>query len=340
MFARHGVGIAAVGSYVPDGVRSAEEISAQSGLPLEMIRDHIGVHAVHVAADDEHPSDMAVEAARVALERSEVDPDRVGVVIYASAGLLDAQVWSPAARVMDALGLRRGFGFEVRNNCAAANVGATVAAGIMERDADVDAAIVVASDCMSRLADYSDPRLHLFYTFGDGASAAVLRRDEPTNRLIGFAEHTDPSLNDAIVPWGGTRLAPDDPNALRLSRLQLADPDGFTARLGEGYVEHYGLAVQRALDHAGRRAADVDVVVINQLKPSLRDAVMDRLGVDRDRAVVFIDRYGHLGPADVWFGLDQAAQDGRIGPGSLVLLASSGLGASWAATVVEYHRAA
>jgi 3-oxoacyl-[acyl-carrier-protein] synthase-3 len=337
VFAHHGVGIAAVGAYTPAGVRSAEEIAEESGLPLEMIRDHVGVRRVHVAAADEHPSDMAVEAARVALDRSGVDPDRVGVVIYASAGLLDAQVWSPAARVMDALGLRRGFAFEVRNNCAAANVGATVAAGLMERDADVDAAIVVAADCMSRLADYADPRLHLFYTFGDGAAAAVLRRNEPTNRLLGFAEHTDPTLNDAIVPWGGTRLAPGDPDSLRLSKLQLADPDDFTARLGSGYVEHYGLALQRALDHAGRRAQDVDVVVINQLKPSLRDAVMDRLGIARDRAVVFIDEYGHLGPADVWFGLDLARRDGRIGSDALVLLASSGLGASWAATVVEYR---
>src|SRR5436190_13560785 len=102
-------------------------------------------------------------------------------------------MWSPAAKVMDALGIRSGFGFEVRNACAAANVAATVAAGLMERDSDVHAALVVAADRLSMLADYTDSKLHLFYTFGDGASAAVLRRDEPTNRILGFAEHTDPS---------------------------------------------------------------------------------------------------------------------------------------------------
>lgn len=336
MFTEHGIGIAAVGAYAPSATRSAEEMAEQSGLPLEMIRDHVGIHRIHVAADGEQPSDMAIAAARQALDRSGVDPDRVGALIYTSAGLNDAQVWSPAACVMDALGLRNGFGFEVRNNCAAANVGATVVAGLMARDRDVDAAIVVAADRMSLLADYSDPRLHLFYTFGDGASAAVLRRDEATNRLLGFAELTDPSLNDAVVQWGGTRLGPGDLDPERYAKLELPDPDGFTERLSVGYVENYGRAAEQACAHAGRSLADVDLVVINQLKPSLRDAVMDRIGVSRDRAVVFIQEYGHLGPSDVFFGLDLALRDGRIHPGSLVLLASSGLGASWAATLVEY----
>jgi 3-oxoacyl-[acyl-carrier-protein] synthase-3 len=337
MFDRHGIGIAAVGTYTPSGVRTAEEIAEQSGHPIEMIRDRVGIDRIHVAADDEHPSEMAIHAARGALEKSGVDPARIGALVYTCAGLADAQVWSPAARVMDALEIRNGFGFEVRNNCAAANVGATVAAGLMERDPDVDAAIVVAADRMSMLADYTNPDLHLFYTLGDGASAAVLRRNEPTNRVLGFAEHTDPSLNDAVVLWGGTRMRPDGPNDPTSAKLTLPDPADFTMRLSAGYVENYAHAVERALEHAGRTASDVDLVVINQLKPSLRDAIMDRLGIARDNAVVFIQEYGHLGPADVWFGLDLALRSDRIEPGALVLLASSGLGASWAATVVEFR---
>ena len=107
--------------------------------------------------------------------------------------------------------------------------------------------------------------------------------------------------------------------------------------MAEVYLENYAAVVHRALEHAGRSVADVDAIIINQIKPSLRDAVFDALGVDRSRTVSTITHFGHIGPADVWFCLEQALERGLVGPGSTVVLASSGLGASWAATVLEYR---
>ena len=333
----HRIGIAAVASYLPERRRSAQWIAERSGLPVGVVRDHIGVHEVRVADPGEQPSDMAIAAARRAIDRSGVDRARIGLVMYTSAGYTDYQLWSPSAHLMAALGIDNGFGFEVRNNCAAANLAASIGAGLVERDPDVDAVLVVAADRMTELVDYADPAQHLFFSFGDGASAAVLRRDEPTNRILGFAEHTVPTLNDGRVHWGGT-VALDDPgDHTTRTTITLPDPDDFAARMAEVYLENYTAVVRRALEHAGRGVDDVDAIIINQVKPSLRDAVFDALGVDRSRTVPTITHFGHIGPADVWFCLEQACGRGLVGPGSTVVLASSGLGASWAATVVEYR---
>jgi 3-oxoacyl-[acyl-carrier-protein] synthase-3 len=330
------MGIAAVASYLPERRRDAQWISQRSGLPVEVVRDHIGVHEVRIAADGEHPSDMAIAAARRAIDRAGTTADAIGLVVYTSAGFTDYQLWSPSAHLMAALGIDNGFGFEVRNNCAAANLAASIGAGIAERDPDVDAVLVVAADRMTDLVDYTDASQHLFFSFGDGASAAVLRRDEQSNRILGFAEHTVPTLNDGRVRWGGTTaLGSTDSGALRPT-IELPDPDDFTTRMSAIYLENYTAVVHRALDHADRTIGDVDAVIINQVKPSLRDAVLDTLGIDRSRTVTTITHFGHIGPADVWFCLEQALESGLVGPGSTVVLASSGLGASWAATVVEY----
>lgn len=330
------LGIAAVASYLPRARRSAAWIAERSGLDVDVVRDHIGVHEVRIAADDEHPSDMAITAARRAIERSGVDPSEIGLVMYTSAGFTDYQLWSPSAHVMAAIGIDNGFGFEVRNNCAAANLAASIGAGMIERDPDVEALLVVAADRMTDLVDYGNAKQHVFFTFGDGASAAVLRKGEPTNRILGFAEHTVPTLNDGRVRWGGTTgLGADDAASLRPT-IELPDPDDFSTRMSAIYLENYTAVVHRALEHAGRTIADVDAVIINQIKPSLRDAVLDSLGVERSRTVATITEYGHIGPADVWFCLEQALESGLVGPGATAVLASSGLGASWAATVVEY----
>lgn len=331
------VGIAGVGWYLPEGRITAEEMAEAAGVDPSVITDHIGIRTKRRAADHEHPADMAAWAAERALAAAAASTDEVDLVIFAGEGPVDWNGWSPAASVQQRLGVSHGFAFDLHNACCGANVAMTVAAGLMHRDPDVRTALVVTAVRFADRVDLTDPATHGLWTLSDGATAAVVRWDDPTNRIVGYAEHTEPGMADLVrIPLGGTR----EPFT------SLADPGGSFYRVTDGallddmlnriYVDRYVQAVETALARSGLTTADIDWLFTNQLKVGLMDQIHDRLGVGRDRTVRSIDHAGHIGPGDTLLNLGTALEAGSIEPGDVVVLATSGLGFSWAASVIQH----
>lgn len=330
------VGIAGFGTYAPKNRVSAQAIAAEAGLDPARLTEGIGFKHIHRADNDEHPLSMGLAAAKAALHEAGIQGSEIDLVVFVSAGDYDYRFWSPASAVTQALGCKHAYAFELRNGCAGGNLACTTVAGLMDRDAHVQNALVICADTLSRLVspkvDGCEPLLY----FGDGAAAVVLRRNHPSYRLMGFAEYTDGELSDLLrIDVGGTKnpFGPEfDEWPRAYSRV---DSRAFAELINRVYLDAYERVIQRACQLSGHSIHEIDYLLMNQIKASLRDALMDRIGLPSDKTYNSLVEMGHMGPADAFFTMAHAHREGLIQAGDLAVVATSGLGFSWAATTIR-----
>jgi len=292
----------------------------------------------HVAAEDEHPSEMGIRAAKEAVERAGIAPGEIDLIVYCGAGFYDYRIWSPAARIQAALGADGCYAFEVKNGCNGGNLGINIAKTLLLDDPDKRYALVVCSEKLSISVDYSDQSALSLFMVGDGAAAALLKKGEETNRLLSYVSITEGSTVDSVkVPTGGTvgRHCPEN-SGDRGGYIRIDDPAGLDRILSQTYLENYMGVIRRALEKSGRNLKDLDLLLTNQVKRSLLEDILQGLDLGWDHTITSIKDYGHMGTVDGLFNLSRAMDEGLAGPGKLVVLASSGAGFTWAAMPIEF----
>jgi len=198
---------------------------------------------------------------------------------------------------------------------------------------------VVCSDKLSLAVNYTDPTAVSSFTFADGAVAAVLKKDHPENQLLSYASISDGSLVDYVkVPCGGTRI----PLAVAGSHredcyLRVTDPKALDGIFSHTYLKNYVTVIHDALEKSGYSVQDINHIFTNQVKKSITDGLLGELRLSEAQTMRTMREYGHMGPADTLFCLALAQEEGRIRPGDLVVLAGSGIGFTWAATVLKFR---
>lgn len=332
------VGIASIGYYIPKAVLTSSEMSRLSGIPLHVFREKIGMEKKHVASPDEHPSDIGIRAAREALTRAGVDANQIGIIAYCGAGFYDYRIWSPAARIQAALGADNCYAFEVKNGCNGGNLGVNICKNLLMGDSEKEYALVVCSEKLSGSIDYTDPKSISLFMAGDGAAAAVLKKGDTNNRLLDYASMTDGSTVDCVkVPLGGTRL-PFSQGKFdkKQACISVDDPEGLEMILSQTYLQNYLKVIKRAVEKSGHSLEDIDFLFTNQVKRSLSENIFRAVGLTEKNTLSSIRDFGHMGTVDTLFNLGRAREQGLVKPGSLVVIASSGAGFTWAAMAVKF----
>jgi 3-oxoacyl-[acyl-carrier-protein] synthase III len=328
-------GVAGLGTYLPETVRGAAEISSLTGIPEDVIRRKFGIDEVRVAGPGEHVTDMAAAASRAALDG--FDPARLDLVLYCGSEYKDHLVWSAASEVARRVGARGAAAFEVYALCAGMPVALKTVRGLMAEDPDLETALVVAASRENDLVDYSNARARFMSNFGAGAAALLLRRGH-ANPVLGTAILTDSSFaRDVIMPAGGSRLgAPVQPFGQGQSALDVPDPAGMKARLDGLSLEAFGRVTRRALGPTG--AARPDFVALTHMKRSMHEAVLQE--VAGHTTSVYLSDTGHVQAADQVIALERGLRQGLVGPGSLVLLLAAGIGYTWSAAALRWEEPA
>lgn len=328
------VGIVTVGTYVPESVETWQEMSEKSGFPEKVFVDRIGIRQKPVAAPDEHPGDLGVKAALDAVRRAGIDPAEIDLVLFGGCAFYDYGVWSPSAHIQNAIGAHQAFAYEVKNGCNGGNLGLHLASRHLMADPDLEYALVVCSDVFSRLVNYQDERIISMFPGGDGATAALLKKNHDGNRILSYSGISDGSLVDAVrVPSGGTRMPADTG---RGSFWQIDDPEQLASVFSNLYLKNYVHVVREALRKSGHTVEEIDFLFTNQVKKSTAQSILEALGLTPEKTCRTMELYGHLASSDTLLGLARTLEEERIQPGDLVVLASSGIGFHWAATVVQY----
>jgi len=331
------VGLAATAGYLPERWMTAAQIADASGIPEDVIVGKFGLSGKHIAAPDEHVSDLAVKAGVRLFEESETDPGTIDVVMYFGSMWKDYAVWQAAPWIAHRLGCTRAFAIEFDNVSMGTPLALRVAKALLVAESDWRTALLVAASRESYLLDYRNERSRFMFNFGDGAVAGLLVADAERNLVLGSHAITDGSFALQVkVPAGGS-VEPPSPATVTNGRhlLDVADPADMKSGLDDVSLPNFVAVARGAVERSGARLADVSYLCGIHMKRSMHEAIVDALGVAPSRTA-YLDDTGHMSGVDPLLGLDRAARRGELSDGDLVLLLAAGTGYTWAATVLRW----
>ena len=325
------VSLAATAAYLPERWMTAAEVGERSGIPEQVIVEKFGLRGKHIAAEDEHVSDLSVAAAERLLTEAGVDPDQLDVVMYYGSMWKDYSVWQAAPWIAHRIGASRAYAVEYDNVSAGTPVALRIARDMLRAEDELNTILVVAACRESYLLDYGNERSRFMFNFGDGAVAGLLVKDGGRNALLGCHGVTDGSFSLQVkVPSGGS-VSPNGGYHF----LDVADPGAMKEGLDEVSLANFVVAARGAVERSGATLADVGYLCGIHMKPSMHRALVAELGLEESRAA-YLDDTGHMSGVDPLFALDRAARTGVLRDGELVLLLAAGTGYTWAASVVRW----
>jgi 3-oxoacyl-[acyl-carrier-protein] synthase III len=317
--------IAGCGAYLPRRIVTNEELAARLDTSDAWIRQRTGIGARHIAEPHELTSDLAVAAARRALERAQMSAAEVDLVVLATA-TPDHTFPATAARVQARLAMKAGAAFDVQAVCAGFIFGLALADNAL-RCRQAKTALVVGAETFSRILDWDDRGTCVL--FGDGAGALALRAvpaaEAGGRYILSNHLHSDGTQYDILYVDGGPS------SSGRSGLLRMEGREVFRQA-----VQRLSEVVDEALAANNLTGADIDWLVPHQANSRIIDGVGKKLGLSPEKVVVTIDRHANTSAASIPLALDEAVGDGRIKPGDLVLMEALGGGLSWGASLVRW----
>ena len=327
------VGLAGTASYLPERWLTAAEVAELSGIPERVVVEKFGLRGKHIAAPDEHVSDLSVQAAERLLAETGVEPTSIDVVMYYGSMWRDYAVWQVAPHIAYRIGATNAFAVEYDNVSHGTAIALRIARDLLRAEEELATILVVAACRESYLLDYANERSRFMFNFGDGAVAGLLVGDSARNEVLGAHAITNGAYSLQVkVPGGGSV----DPEGYRF--LDVQDPAEMKGGLDQESLPNFLAAARGAAERSGLSLAEIDFVCPLHTKRSMFLALLGELGMREDQAV-YLDDTGHMSGVDPLLGLDRAVRDGRVRDGDHVLLLSAGPGYTWAATVVRWGEA-
>src|SRR6185312_11218637 len=301
--------VAGCGAYLPDRVLTNDELAARLDTSDEWIRQRTGIAERRIAADGQLTSDLAVAAARRALDRAGMSGSDLDLIVLATA-TPDLTFPATATKVQAQLAMKRGAAFDVQAVCAGFIFALSVADNAI-RLGQARTALVIGAETFSRILDWEDRGTCVL--FGDGAGALVLNAvpdGAPGGRgVLSTHLHSDGSQHDILYVDGGPSSS-RTPGFLRMEGREVF----------RHAVQNLSEVVDEALGANGLTAADIDWLVPHQANSRIIDAVGRRLGLPASRVVNTVARHANTSAASIPLALSEAVGDGRIVPGNLVLI--------------------
>jgi 3-oxoacyl-[acyl-carrier-protein] synthase III len=316
------ISITGLGCHVPSRVLTNDEIAELVDTTDEWIRDRTGIRERRVAGPDDGMSDVALPACRRALEMSGTDPASVDLVIVATV-TPDMAFPATAALLADELGMPDAAAYDLSAGCtgfmyAIAQGYAMLAGGLARK------ALVVGGDLLTRILDWSDRSTLVL--FGDGAGAVLLERVDEGG-FLGFELGADGAGGPELtLPGIGSRAVDSVDPHLRMNGREVFK---FATRVMVSSAE-------AVLEECGKSVDDIDVYVPHQANVRIIDHAARKLGIPQEKVVVNVDRYGNTSSGSIPLALADAADDGRLLPGTLVLMTGMGAGLTWGSALVEW----
>jgi 3-oxoacyl-[acyl-carrier-protein] synthase-3 len=316
------VSVTGLGTYTPDRVLTNDELSELVDTSDEWIMERTGIKERRIAAPEQAMTDLALPAARIALDRAGVKSTELDLIIVATVtpdmmfpttgSLLGDLLPAPDAAAYDLLAGCTGFVY------ALAQAHAMVSTGLSKK------ALVVGGDVLSKILDWTDRSTLVL--FGDGAGAVVLERVEDGG-FLGFELGADGGGGEHLwLPGSGSR--------------KFENPDGLVKMNGREVFKFATRVMvssaEALLAELGRTIEDVDVYVPHQANTRIIDYATKKLGIPEDRVVVNVEKYGNTSSGSIPLALADAEAEGRLEPGALVLMTGMGAGLTWGSALMEW----
>jgi 3-oxoacyl-[acyl-carrier-protein] synthase III len=320
--------ITGVGSSLPPRLVPNTWFEAQVDTTDEWIRSRTGIEARHFADDGVVTSDLAVEAARIALRTAGIPAEQLDMIVCASV-TGDTPFPATAVWVQEKLGLSCPA-FDVNAACAGFSYGLATATAFVESGM-ADTVLLIGAEVYSRILDFTDRQTCVL--FGDGAGVTVIQASDRPG-IEGTVLGADGTAAEILlVPAGGSR-EPASAETVAASRHRIQMPNG--REVFKRAVTEMAASCREVLEKNGHSPDDVDLLIPHQANARIMVAVAERLGIPLERAVVDVAEVGNTSAASIPIALDRAYRAGRIHEGDLVLFTSFGAGLTWGATAIRW----
>ncbi|WP_428539967.1 beta-ketoacyl-ACP synthase III [Profundibacter sp.] len=315
-----------VGHYLPERIVPNSEFEKTLDTSDEWIRTRSGIERRHFAAEGETTSQMAIAAARAALEDAGIKADDLDAVILATS-TPDHTFPSVATMVQAGLGMTRGFAFDVQAVCAGfvfalSNANALIISGQAKR------VLVIGAETFSRIMDWTDRSTCVL--FGDGAGALVLEAQEgqgtPKDRgILATDLNSDGRYKDMLYVDGG---------------VSTTQTSGYLRMQGNALfrqaVEKLTETAESALHKAGLEDSDVDWIVPHQANIRIIAGTAKKMGIPMDRVILTVQDHGNTSAASIPLALSIGKARGQIKQGDLLVTEAIGGGLAWGSVVIRW----
>jgi len=311
-----------VGGYLPERVMTNDEMSKLVDTSDEWIQQRTGIKQRHIAAEGELTSDLAVAAAKRALEAAELTIDGIDLVIVATT-TPDMTFPATAAVVQQKLGMHHGAAFDLQAVCsgfvyAVATADSQLKNGLGKR------ALVIGAETSSRILDWTDRTTCVL--FGDGAGAMVLELGEDGDRGVLAS-----SLRSDGHHWSKLYTDGGPSSTMSIGHIRMEGKEVFKHAVG-----NITDVVRDVFDKTGTTVDDLDWFIPHQANKRIIDGAGVKLGIPPEKVVLTVDHHANTSAASVPLALSVAAEDGRIKKGDLVMLEAMGGGFTWGASLIRW----
>ncbi|MDR2167302.1 MAG: 3-oxoacyl-ACP synthase [Clostridiales bacterium] len=331
------VGIAGIGTYIPEGFMTAAEISAATGgvWSEDAVINKLGIIKKPIAGPHEATQEMGLLAARACVENSGIDPKEIDVILCMGEEYKEYPLTTSALYIQDGLGAVNAWGIDVQNRCCTTVSAMKMAKDMLMADDEIDTILIAGGYRNGDFIDYTDSNVSFMFNLGAGGGAILLRKNHNKNLLLGSHIIADASLNrTAGVEIGGIANPITAQNIEEAARsLRLMDAETMKNRLNEVSMDNWYKCIDRAFEKSGLDG--MDYLAILHIKRSGHNAMLRALGLAPEQSI-YLENYGHLGQIDQILSLELALKEGKIEDGSVICMLSAGIGYVWAANVIKW----
>ena len=320
--------IAGTGSYLPEKIVTNLDLEKRMDTTDEWIRTRTGIERRHLAADGETTVDMAEQAARRAIEAAGLTPAEIDLIVFGTT--TPDLVFPNCGTLLQArLGARGCPAFSVETACSGFIYALSIADKFVKAG-EAKCALVVGSETLSRITDWSDRNTAVL--FGDGAGAVVLRPSAEPG-LMSTHLHSDGEYKDLLYIGSGiSRGFAIDPATGKVDiGIRMDGKEVFKVA-----VAKLGSAVDEALAANGLEKSAVDWLIPHQANIRIIGAMAKRLELPMDKVILTVQDHGNTSAASVPLALDTGVRDGRVKRGDLLLLEAFGGGFTWGSALVRF----
>ena len=323
---RQAVLMVGAGSYLPSHVMTNDDLSEFVDTDDNWIKQRTGISQRHIVAEGEKTSDLAVHAARRALENAGLSAADIDIIIIATT-TPDDTFPSTASVVQHKLEAYQAFAFDVQAVCAGFVYGLGVGESLI-KSGQGRRVLIIGAESFTKLLNWEDRTTCVL--FGDGAGAVILEASDDAPQdwgVLSTVLHTDGRYRDILYVDGG-------PSATgTVGHVQMKGQDVF-----KHAVEKLSSAMNEVIEKTGHHPKDIDWLIPHQANIRIIDGMQRKLGLPPERVVRCVDKHANTSAASIPLALTQAVGDGRVKAGDLLAFEAIGGGLSWGASLVRYGR--
>jgi 3-oxoacyl-[acyl-carrier-protein] synthase-3 len=336
-----GIGIAGVGTYIPQNFITAKDISeATLGVwSEEAVIQKLGIVKKPVAGAGEGTQEMGYLAAKSCIENTGIDPAEIDVILCMGEEYKEYPLTTSALYIQDKIGAVNAWGIDVQNRCCTTVAAIKIAKDMLIADDGINTVLIAGGYRNGDFIDYADSNVSFMFNLGDGGGAILLKKRLGKNLVLGTHIIADASLSRSAGVEIGGQINPITPLNIEEAKksLRLMDAAAMKDRLNQVSMPNWFTCIDKAFEKSGLTKADMDYLAILHIKRSGHIAMLEELNLTPGQSI-YLENYGHLGQIDQILSLELALKEGKVKNGSILCMLSAGIGYVWAANVIKWGR--